>query len=113
MNPLKFSGSKVTKDPKNFVKELQKVFKVMRVADAKHVELALYNLKVERQGRVKNKRAKTSNHDSDQQKTRNVNRSSFQQRSPGRAPSSANAPAPKNINDFRNKNSQNFRAWPT
>uniref|UniRef100_M1DA09 Gag-pol polyprotein n=1 Tax=Solanum tuberosum TaxID=4113 RepID=M1DA09_SOLTU len=49
----------------------------------------------------RSKRAKTTNHESGQQKTRNVNQSSFQQRPFGSAPSSASAHALKNINDYR------------
>lgn len=45
MNHPEFTLSKITEDPKNFVKELQKVFEVMRVGDAEHVEVALYDLK--------------------------------------------------------------------
>uniref|UniRef100_M1DGU5 Gag-pol polyprotein n=1 Tax=Solanum tuberosum TaxID=4113 RepID=M1DGU5_SOLTU len=45
MNPPSFTGSSTTEDPKFFVEELQKVFEVMHVADAKRVELAAYQLK--------------------------------------------------------------------
>ncbi|WMV45708.1 hypothetical protein MTR67_039093 [Solanum verrucosum] len=41
------------------------------------------------------KRAKTTSHESGHQKTGDMNRSSFQQRSSGPAPSSANAPVPR------------------
>ncbi|WMV14062.1 hypothetical protein MTR67_007447, partial [Solanum verrucosum] len=45
MNPPDFTGSTVTEDPENFVEELQKVFEVMHVVDAEHVELVAYQLK--------------------------------------------------------------------
>uniref|UniRef100_M1DXR0 Gag-pol protein n=1 Tax=Solanum tuberosum TaxID=4113 RepID=M1DXR0_SOLTU len=45
MNPPSFKGSSTAEDPGNFIKELQKVFEVMHVADAKRVELASYQLK--------------------------------------------------------------------
>ncbi|WMV18850.1 hypothetical protein MTR67_012235 [Solanum verrucosum] len=44
MNPLDFTRSSVTEDPKNFVEELEKVFEVMHVADAEQVELVAYQL---------------------------------------------------------------------
>ncbi|KAK6776197.1 hypothetical protein RDI58_027198 [Solanum bulbocastanum] len=56
----------------------------------------------------KNKRAKTRN-ESGQQKI-NANRSSFQQKQKGPAPSFASAPALKNKGEY---NSQNFIAKPT
>ncbi|KAG5586825.1 hypothetical protein H5410_047259 [Solanum commersonii] len=40
-----FTGSSVTKDPENFMKELRKVFEVMHVIDAEQVELVVYQLK--------------------------------------------------------------------
>uniref|UniRef100_M1DIK4 Gag-pol protein n=1 Tax=Solanum tuberosum TaxID=4113 RepID=M1DIK4_SOLTU len=55
-----------------------------------------------------NKRDKTSCNEFGQQKS-NDNRSSFQQKQKGSAPSSANAPPPKNKCEY---NSQNFRAKP-
>uniref|UniRef100_M1DTQ2 Gag-pol polyprotein n=1 Tax=Solanum tuberosum TaxID=4113 RepID=M1DTQ2_SOLTU len=58
----------------------------------------------------RNKRAKTGN-ESGQQKG-NVNRSSFQQRQRGPAPSSVSAPAPRNKSGYAGQNSQNFRAGP-
>ncbi|XP_049391469.1 uncharacterized protein LOC125855827 [Solanum stenotomum] len=45
MNPLEFTSSSVTEDPKNFVEEFHKVFEVMHVADAEPVEVASYQLK--------------------------------------------------------------------
>ncbi|WMV30305.1 hypothetical protein MTR67_023690 [Solanum verrucosum] len=45
MNPPSFTGSNVTEDLENFVKELQKVFEIMHVADAERVELDAYQLK--------------------------------------------------------------------
>ncbi|KAK4721360.1 hypothetical protein R3W88_011593 [Solanum pinnatisectum] len=45
MNSPDFTNSSVTEDPENFVEELQKVFKVMHVADVEHVELDAYQLK--------------------------------------------------------------------
>jgi len=58
----------------------------------------------------RNKRAKTGN-ESGQQKG-NANRSSFQQRQRGPAPSSVSAPAPRNKSGYAGQNSQNFRARP-
>ncbi|WMV07605.1 hypothetical protein MTR67_000990 [Solanum verrucosum] len=57
----------------------------------------------------KNKRVKTSGNESGQQKS-NVNRSSFQHKQKGPAPSSASAPAPRNKCEYNSHNSQNFRA---
>uniref|UniRef100_A0A0V0GJT7 Putative ovule protein n=1 Tax=Solanum chacoense TaxID=4108 RepID=A0A0V0GJT7_SOLCH len=45
MNPPSFTGSSTTKDPENFIKELNKVFDVMHVADTERVELVAYQLK--------------------------------------------------------------------
>ncbi|XP_049399727.1 uncharacterized protein LOC125863761 [Solanum stenotomum] len=45
MNPPSFKCSITAEDPGNFIKELQKVFEVMHVADAKRVELASCQLK--------------------------------------------------------------------
>ena len=45
MNPTNFAGSSVTKDLEKIVEELQKVFEVIHVADADHVELAEFQLK--------------------------------------------------------------------
>uniref|UniRef100_M1DQI9 Gag-pol protein n=1 Tax=Solanum tuberosum TaxID=4113 RepID=M1DQI9_SOLTU len=55
------------------------------------------------------KRAKIAGQEYDHQKTGNMKRSSFQHRSSGPAPSSASVPAPRNRNDYRIQNSQNFR----
>jgi len=60
----------------------------------------------------RNKKAKATWNESRQQKS-NANRSSFQHKPNGTAPSSASAPAPKKRGEFRNQNSQNFRARPT
>ena len=38
MNPPKFTSSNVTKDPDKFLEELQKIFEVMQILDAEHVE---------------------------------------------------------------------------
>jgi len=46
MNPPKFTGSNVTEDRENSMEELQKVLKVMRVADVEGVELASTNSRV-------------------------------------------------------------------
>ena len=45
MNPPIFTGSSITKDSKNFVKELNKMFEVMYVVDVERVELDAYQLK--------------------------------------------------------------------
>ncbi|KAK4737501.1 hypothetical protein R3W88_001198 [Solanum pinnatisectum] len=45
MNPPDFTGSSVTEDPENFMEEIQKVFEIMHIANAKRVELAGYQLK--------------------------------------------------------------------
>ncbi|KAG5595585.1 hypothetical protein H5410_036817 [Solanum commersonii] len=45
MNPPSFTGLSVTEDPENFIEELQKVFKIMHVADVERVELATHQLK--------------------------------------------------------------------
>ncbi|WMV37414.1 hypothetical protein MTR67_030799 [Solanum verrucosum] len=45
MNPPSFMGLSTTEDPKNFIKELKKVFEVMHVADTERVELAAYQQK--------------------------------------------------------------------
>uniref|UniRef100_M1DC99 Gag-pol polyprotein n=1 Tax=Solanum tuberosum TaxID=4113 RepID=M1DC99_SOLTU len=45
INPPSFTGSSTTEDPKNFIEELQKVFKVMHVVDVERVELVAYQLK--------------------------------------------------------------------
>ena len=45
MNPPSFPGTCTTEDPKNFTKELKKVFEVMHVADTERVELSSYQLK--------------------------------------------------------------------
>ena len=45
MNPLRLTGSSTIEDPKNFTKELKKIFKVMHVIGTKRVELVAYNLK--------------------------------------------------------------------
>lgn len=42
MNPPEFTMPNVIKDSKNFMEELQKVFEVMCVTDAKRVELVAY-----------------------------------------------------------------------
>ncbi|WMV09134.1 hypothetical protein MTR67_002519 [Solanum verrucosum] len=43
INPPEFTSSSVTRDPNNFVEELQKVFEVMHVVDAEQVELSATN----------------------------------------------------------------------
>uniref|UniRef100_M1E173 Gag-pol polyprotein n=1 Tax=Solanum tuberosum TaxID=4113 RepID=M1E173_SOLTU len=58
-----------------------------------------------------NKRAKTSWNESGQQKS-NANRSSFQHKQKGSAPSSASEPAPRNKCEYNSQNSQNFRTRP-
>ncbi|KAG5572289.1 hypothetical protein H5410_062055 [Solanum commersonii] len=58
------------------------------------------------------KKAKILSNKSGQQKTKNVNRSSFLQRPTEPTSSSASAFAPKKRGEFRNQNSQNFRARP-
>ena len=45
MNPPKFTGTKVEKDPQEFVDEMEKIFKVMHVDKVEGVELATYQLK--------------------------------------------------------------------
>lgn len=45
MNPLSFTGSSTTEDPKSFIEELQKMFEVMHVVDVERVDLAAYQLK--------------------------------------------------------------------
>ncbi|WMV23872.1 hypothetical protein MTR67_017257 [Solanum verrucosum] len=45
MNRPSFNGSSVTKDPKNFIEELRKVFEIIHVADAERVELDAYQMK--------------------------------------------------------------------
>ncbi|KAH0714755.1 hypothetical protein KY284_007660 [Solanum tuberosum] len=45
MNPPSFTGSSVTEDPENFIEELQKVFEIMHISDAKRVELVAYQMK--------------------------------------------------------------------
>uniref|UniRef100_M1D447 Gag-pol protein n=1 Tax=Solanum tuberosum TaxID=4113 RepID=M1D447_SOLTU len=52
----------------------------------------------------KNKRAKTSGNEFRQQKS-SANRSSFQQKQKRPAPSSTNAPAPKNKGEYNSQNS--------
>lgn len=42
MNSPDFTNSSVIVDSKNFAEELHKVFEVMHVVDAKHVELPAY-----------------------------------------------------------------------
>uniref|UniRef100_M1DRU7 Gag-pol polyprotein n=1 Tax=Solanum tuberosum TaxID=4113 RepID=M1DRU7_SOLTU len=59
-----------------------------------------------------NKRAKTSWNESGKKKS-NLNRSSFQNKQKGLAPSSASAPKPRNKYEYNSQNSQNFRARPT
>jgi len=39
MNSPEFTGSKLNEDSESFVDELQKVFEVMHVVDAEHMEL--------------------------------------------------------------------------
>ncbi|KAH0642176.1 hypothetical protein KY285_034832 [Solanum tuberosum] len=58
----------------------------------------------------RNKKAKIGNEFGQQRS--NVNRSSFQQKQNGPAPSSASAPAPRNKGEYNGQNSQNFRARP-
>ncbi|WMV50629.1 hypothetical protein MTR67_044014 [Solanum verrucosum] len=60
-----------------------------------------------------NKMAKTTCHESGQQKIENVNWSSFQQKLTGPAPSSSSAPAPKIRGDLRSQKSKNSRARTT
>ncbi|WMV33392.1 hypothetical protein MTR67_026777 [Solanum verrucosum] len=45
MDPPEFTGSNITKDTENFMEELHKVVELMRIDDAKRVELASYQLK--------------------------------------------------------------------
>lgn len=45
MNHPIFIGSNITEDLENFVEELQKVFDIMYVSDAKKVELVAYQFK--------------------------------------------------------------------
>uniref|UniRef100_M1D8G3 Gag-pol polyprotein n=1 Tax=Solanum tuberosum TaxID=4113 RepID=M1D8G3_SOLTU len=59
----------------------------------------------------KNKTAKTSGNKSRQQKS-NVDRSSFQHKQKGHAPSSTSAPTPRNKCEYNSQNSQKFRAKP-
>ncbi|WMV24133.1 hypothetical protein MTR67_017518 [Solanum verrucosum] len=59
----------------------------------------------------KNKRAKASGNESEQQKS-NVNPSCFQHKQKGPAPSSASARAARNKCEYNGQNSQNFRARP-
>ena len=44
MNPPCFTGSSTIEDPENFVKELKKVFEVMRVVYVERIELTAYQL---------------------------------------------------------------------
>lgn len=45
MNPSSFIGSSTTKDLKNFVEELKKIFEVMDVVNSERIELLAYQLK--------------------------------------------------------------------
>ncbi|WMV59110.1 hypothetical protein MTR67_052495 [Solanum verrucosum] len=45
MNPLEFLGSQIGEDPKNFIDEVKKIFKVMQVTLTDRVELASNQLK--------------------------------------------------------------------
>ncbi|KAG5576646.1 hypothetical protein H5410_056780, partial [Solanum commersonii] len=57
----------------------------------------------------RNKKAKTIGNKSRQQKVGNANRSSFQQKTIGLAPSSASAPKPKNRGHFRREYPKNMQ----
>ena len=45
MNLPNFTSSSFIEDPKNFVEELKKVFKIMHVVDTERVELFAYQMK--------------------------------------------------------------------
>lgn len=45
MNPPSLIGSSVTEDSENFIEELNRIFDVMHVIEAKRVELAAYKMK--------------------------------------------------------------------
>jgi len=45
MNPLEFHGSKVEKDPKEFIEEVYKVLMIMGVTPAEKAESTAYQLK--------------------------------------------------------------------
>ncbi|XP_049372513.1 uncharacterized protein LOC125837432 [Solanum verrucosum] len=107
MNPPDFTGSSVTEDLANFVEQLQKVFEVMHIADVECVELAAYQLKGV--ARVWYDQWKKSSAPIEKS---NANLSSFQHKPNRPAPSSASAPAPKSRGEFKDQNSQNFRARP-
>ncbi|XP_049372626.1 uncharacterized protein LOC125837574 [Solanum verrucosum] len=89
MNTLEFTGSNVIEGLENFLEELSKMFEVMHVADVERMDLAAYQLRG-----VSIRRAR-------------------QERQTRPTPSSASAPALRNICDFRNQNPQNSRARPT
>ncbi|XP_049364484.1 uncharacterized protein LOC125829278 [Solanum verrucosum] len=120
MNPPDFTGSSVTEDLENFVEELLKVLEVMHVGDFERFELVAYQLKgvareveedkLRDREEFWNKKAKATGTEFGQQKTENANRSSYQQRPTGPSPSSASSLAPRNRGEFKNQNSQNFRA---
>ncbi|XP_049410464.1 uncharacterized protein LOC125873618 [Solanum stenotomum] len=99
-----------TEDPEIFVEELQKVFEIMHVADAKRVELAVDEEKLRDREEFKNKKARTGN-ESGQQRS-NMNRSSFQHKQNGPAPSSSSATEPRKKGEYTSQNSQNFRSRP-
>ncbi|KAG5595356.1 hypothetical protein H5410_036588 [Solanum commersonii] len=120
MNPPSFTGSSVIEDPKNFVEELQNVFEIIKegketmlIGDMDIARLIIHVQQVEEdklrdREEFKNKRAKTSGNEFGQQKN-NANRSSFQLKQKGPAPSSASTHAPKNKCKY---NSHNFMAEP-
>ena len=45
MNPPRFTGSSVTKDPENFIQELKSLFDVMHIVNAYRVEMVAYQMK--------------------------------------------------------------------
>ncbi|XP_049399933.1 uncharacterized protein LOC125864025 [Solanum stenotomum] len=120
MNPPGFKGSSTAEDPGNFIKELQKVFEVMHVVDAKRVELASYQLKCNT--RTWFDQWKKSRADDAPILSWIVFESAFlgsffprelrEAKKKRPTPSSASAPAPNYKGDSSSQNSQNFKAKP-
>uniref|UniRef100_M1DYZ0 Gag-pol polyprotein n=1 Tax=Solanum tuberosum TaxID=4113 RepID=M1DYZ0_SOLTU len=116
MNPPNFTSSSVTEDPENIVDELQKMFEKSKAEGAPIMswdvfEEAFVGRFFSRELREEKVEKDKLRDESGQQKS-NANRSYFQQKSNGPAPSSASAPAPRNKCEFMNQNSQTFRARP-
>lgn len=74
-----------------------------------HVKFVVY-YKINDRENFHSKRAKTTGHESEQQKAENMNRSPFQKSTTRHTPSLVSALEPKNKCYFRNHNSENFRS---